>query len=113
MFRRNTSADYTDEEFEKIIAPQLNKCNKFLEEKLIPEYCAYDVVTTYEMNSYSDESFNVFLNSSIDIFNIQIQNMNKLKASVIKILKNKYGYELVDKIPFDLIKSTKKEPSKC
>ena len=104
MFRRNTSVDYTDEEFEKIIAPQLNKCNKFLEEKLIPEYCAYDVVTTYKMNSYSDESFDTFINSSIDIFNIQISNMNKLKASVISILKNKYGYKLIDKNPFDLIK---------
>ena len=104
MFRRNTSDDYTDEEFEKIIAPQLNKCNKFLEDKLIPEYCAYDVVTTYEMNSYSDESFDTFLNSSTDIFNIKIQNMNRLKASVISILKNKYGYKLIDKNPFDLIK---------
>ena len=104
MFRRNNSSDFTDEEFDILIAPQIDKCNKFLEENLIPEYCAFDIVTTYEMNSYSDESFDIFLNSSIDTFNIKIQNMSKLRNKVILILKNKYGYELVDEIPFDLIK---------
>ena len=99
MFRMEDGKDLTDKEFEDITYPHQLQTELFLEEYIIPEYVAFYIASGYYESAIWEGSFDILINSSADVFNYIINDKNKLKKAIIKLLRSKYSLNVISEKP--------------
>ena len=104
MFRIEDGKDISEEEFDSIVVPHDAKCHDFLENEVIPLYCAYRFKTGYEMNGMWAYRYDTMIRDALDAFNELNINIDVVKKRTTEILKDKYGYEVINEDPLDLKK---------
>ena len=104
MFRVEDHKDITDEEFDSIVVPHDNVCHDFLEQEVIPLYCAYRFKVGYEMNAMWAYSYSTMIRDALDVFNELNIDIDIVKKRTTEILKDKYEYEVINEDPLDLKK---------
>lgn len=101
MIRKSTDEDISEEEYLKIIAPFNDNYYEFLESYVLPEIIAFYIANSFYRNSMWEGTFMQHYNSASDILNIIIENHDKVKAEVIKLLRIKYSLEIINEDPLD------------
>ena len=101
MFRIKTDADITEEEFETILSPFVDKCHEFIEKRLIPVYAAYYIAEAYNTSSLEEDTYDIFINSALCSFNIEPSNFEIIKSDTTKLLENEYKLKVISENPLD------------
>lgn len=103
MFRIDNGKDITPEEFLKYVSPHIDKVNNYIIKNIIPEVCAYYIVTGYEDNAIWENAYDTHIGTVLDMFNIEFNNtISHIKHKTTKILLNKYGYYIINENPLQL-----------
>ena len=102
MFLKDTGTDITEDEFNNIILPFDNLCHDYLQQEIIPTYAAFYIAEGFKTNSLFDNSYDVYLNEALDLFNDFPKNLEIIKSNTTKFLKQKYGYEVISENPMQL-----------
>lgn len=105
MFRKENGKDITDDEYNKICLPFLEKKEEFLETNIMPEYIAYCIFTGYTCSSMWEASFDSIINSEADIFNRGSFCVMRMKKNIKKILRDKYSMEVIEEEPILKVKT--------
>ena len=109
MFRISTGEDVTDEEFELYLLPHLNRYDAFMKEYIIPEMCAFYIVSGYDTGGLEENSLRIYLNDVMAFLNDNYKVTASLKNKVIKCLKIKYNLEVVSEDPLTFRQEIKNE----
>ena len=102
MFLKDTGADVTEDEFNNIILPFDNKIHKYLQQDTIPSFCAFYIAEGFRTSSLFENSYNIYLNEALDLFNDFPKDLESIKASTTKLLKEKYRLEVIADNPLQL-----------
>lgn len=102
MFLKDTGADVTEDEFNNIILPFDNKIHKYLQKDTIPSFCAFYIAEGFRTSSLFENSYNIYLNEALDLFNDFPKDLESIKATTTKLLKEKYRLEVVADNPLQL-----------
>ena len=102
MFLKDTGADITDEEFNTIILPFDNKIHNYLLQETIPSFCAFYITEGFRTSSLFENSYNIYLNEALGLFNDFPKDLESIKASTTKLLKEIYKLEVVADNPLQL-----------
>ena len=102
MFLKDTGADVTDEEFNTIILPFDNNIHKYLQQETIPSFCAFYIAEGFRTSSLFENSYSVYLNEALDLFNDFPKDLENIKASTTKLLKEIYKLKVVADNPLQL-----------
>ena len=101
MIRKSTDEDISEEEYLKIIAPFNDNYHEFLEIYVLPEIIAFYIANSFYRNSMWEGTFMQHYNSGSDILNVIIENHDKVKSKVIKLLRVKYALEIINDDPLE------------
>ncbi len=101
MFRVRTDADITEEEFETILSPFIDKCHEFIEKRLIPVYVSYYIAEAYNTGSLEEDTYDIFINSALCSFNIEPIDFETIKSDTTKLLENDYKLKVINEEPLD------------
>lgn len=106
MFRVSTPDDVTEYELEHYINPHFDSVNKYLENYVIPDVCAFFIYSAYK-NQLEEESYYIFINDALNNFNqtYSTSEVNSLKKDVSKVLRIKYGLIVTNDDPLRLEES--------
>ena len=104
MFRPRTPDDITKEEWRKYIKPHYDLVEEYIKRYIIPDYCAFFIVSGYRYCSEED-SLECYINSALVFFNVDTEQMKRLtmKKKIIEILKINYGLIVVNEDPLQVI----------
>lgn len=102
MFIKNECGDVSDEEFEKIVAPFDSMFDSFVKEFILPEACAFYVAIGFREECLWQQDFDLFIGSVLDMLNHPKSYVNEIKPTVIKLLKLKYGLNVINEKPLEL-----------
>ena len=106
MFRKTVNGDISDEDFKKILIPFNDNYNDFLENYIMPEVIAFYIANSFYRDAMWKGSFKRHYNSAADIINFFDEDYEKVKNSVIELLKIKYALEIISEDPL-ILKTTK------
>ena len=101
MSRIKTDSDISEEEFETILSPFVDKCHGFIEKRLIPVYAAYYIAETYNTSSLEEDTYDIFINSALCSFNIEPTDFETIKSNTTKLLENEYKIKVIGEDPLD------------
>ena len=101
MFRVKTEDDITQEEFETILSPFVDKCHEFIEKKLIPVYASFYIAEAYNTSSLEEDTYDIFLNSALCLFNIEPSDFESIKYDTTKLLEVEYHLRVISEDPLD------------
>ena len=87
MFRIKTDSDITEEEFETILSPFVDKCHGFIEK--------------YNTSSLEEDTYDIFINSALCSFNIEPTDFETIKSNTTKLLENEYKIKVIGEDPLD------------
>ena len=106
MFRKTVNGDISDEDFKKILIPFNDNYNYFLENYIMPEVIAFYIANSFYRDAMWKGSFKQHYNSAADVINYFDEDSEKVKNSVIELLKIKYALEIISEDPL-ILKTTK------
>lgn len=106
MFRKTVNGGISDEEFKKILILFNDNYNDFLENYIMPEVIAFYIANSFYRNAMWKGSFKQHYNSAADVINYFDEDFEKVKNSVIELLKIKYALEIISEDPL-ILKTTK------
>ena len=106
MFRKTVNGDISDEDFKKILIPFNDNYNDFLENYIMPEVIAFYIANSFYRDAMWKGSFKHHYNSAADVINYFDEDFEKVKNSVIELLKIKYALEIISEDPL-ILKTTK------
>ena len=106
MFRKTVNGDITDEDFKKILVPFNNNYDEFLENYIMPKVIAFYIANSFYRDAMWKGSFKQHYNSAADVINYFDEDFEKVKSSVIELLKIKYALEIINEDPL-ILKTTK------
>lgn len=106
MFRKTVNGDITDEDFKKILIPFNDNYDEFLENYIMPEVIAFYIANSFYRDAMWKGSFKQHYNSAADVINYFDEDFEKVKNSVIELLKIKYALEIINEDPL-ILKTTK------
>ncbi len=101
MFRFENGEDITPEEHATIVEPFFEACTDYLEKKIVPDFVCFFIVTGYRRSALWQDCLDIFIGSTLDLFNFDIKDYDSLKAKVIQILYNKYKLKVICENPLD------------
>jgi len=101
MFRMKTENDITQEEFETILSPFVDKCHEFIEKKLIPVYASYYIAEAYNTSALEEDTYDIFINSALCLFNIEPSDFGTIKSDTTKLLEDEYHLRVISEDPLD------------
>lgn len=101
MFRFENGKDITPEEHATIVEPFFEACTDYLEKKIVPDFVCFFIVTGYRRSALWQAPLDLFIGSTLDLFNFEIKDYDSLKAKVIQILYNKYRLKVISEDPLD------------
>jgi len=104
MFLKRNINDISDEEFESIVLPHNKLMDSYLEDKIIPMTISHYIATGFENSSLFENSFEIHINSALDLFNFTIENKLKLKNEIKNILLQEYNLKVTKEAPLTLEK---------
>jgi len=107
MFLEKRIDDITNEEFQNIILPHIEITNTYLEEKIIPMTVSHYISTGFENSSLFENTFDIHINSCIDVFNYNPKDMVKLKNRIKDILLNEYNMKITNETPLIIEKTNR------
>lgn len=106
MFRKTINGDISDEDFKKILIPFNDNYDNFLENYVMPEVISFYIANSFYRDAMWKASFKQHYNSAADVINYFDEDYEKVKASVINLLKIKYALEIISEDPL-ILKTTK------
>ena len=77
-------------------------CERYIEENVAAPYIAFYLARGYSLDVLGTSSFKQHFNSAADVFNIYIENTDKVITDIKQILKEKYKLEIVEENPLKL-----------
>lgn len=97
MFRPEDGKDITAKQFREVLLPFLKTLDIFLENNVIPEFCAYYIATGYKTDSLWEDTYEIHVNSACDFFNHDMNksDLKEIRKKTKKILLDKYGLEII------------------
>ena len=81
----------SDFEYDNYVLPHLKKFDKYMLESVIPDICAFYIASGYNDGTLFENSLKIYINCVLDTINYDLDYSEKLKESVKKVLKEKYG----------------------
>ena len=102
MFRKTVNGDITDEDLKKILIPFNDTYDEFLENYIMPEVIAFYIANSFYRDAMWKGSFKQHYNSATDVINYFDEDFEKVKNSVIELLKIKYALEIINEDPLIL-----------
>ena len=106
MFRKTVNGDISDKDFKKILVPFNDNYDEFLENYIMPEVIAFYIANSFYRDAMWKGSFKQHYNSATDVINYFDEDFEKVKNSVIELLKIKYALEIINEDPL-ILKTTK------
>ena len=106
MFRKTVNGDISDEDFKKILIPFNDNYNDFFFIFIMPEVIAFYIANSFYRDAMWKGSFKQHYNSAADVINYFDEDFEKVKNSVIELLKIKYALEIISEDPL-ILKTTK------
>lgn len=106
MFRKTVNGDISDEDFKKILIPFNDNYDEFLENYIMPEVIAFYIANSFYRDAMWKGSFKQHYNSAADVINYFDEDFEKVKNSVVELLKIKYALEIINEDPL-ILKTTK------
>ena len=88
MFLKQDLNYISDEEFENIILPHVEIMDSYLEDNVIPITISHYIATGFDTSSLFENTFDIHVNSSLNMFNHVLNNKYKLKNKIKEILLN-------------------------
>ena len=85
MFITRKMNDITDKEFERIIQPHVDLMDSYLENKIIPITIAYYIATEFDTNALFENTFDIHVNSALNMFNHALNDKDKLKNKILQL----------------------------
>lgn len=104
MFLTRKMTDITDEEFEKIIQPHVELMDSYLEDKIIPITIAHYITTGFDTSSLFENTFDIHVNSALNMFNHALNDKDKLKNRIKDILLKEYNMKVTNETPLSIEK---------
>ena len=100
MFRPSTPYDISQAEFKKYIEPHHDAVETYLKNYVIPDYCAFFIVSAYR-NQWEEDPYDIFINSAMTFFNIDNTKKERIiwKKKITEILNIKYGLMVINEDP--------------
>ena len=102
MFRKTVNGDINDKDFKKILIPFNDNYDEFLENYIMPEVIAFYIANSFYRDAMWKGSFKQHYNSAADVINYFDEDFEKVKNSVIELLKIKYALEVIKEEPLIL-----------
>ena len=106
MFRKTVNGDISDKDFKKILVPFNDNYDEFLENYIMPEVIAFYIANSFYRDAMWKGSFKQHYNSAADVINYFDEDFEKVKNSVIELLKIKYALKIINEDPL-ILKTTK------
>lgn len=106
MFRKTVNGDISDKDFKKILVPFNDNYDEFLENYIMPEVIAFYIANSFYRDAMWKGNFKQHYNSATDVINYFDEDFEKVKNSVIELLKIKYALEIINEVPL-ILKTTK------
>lgn len=104
MFLKNKISDISDEEFDNIVLPHIKLIDSYLEDKIIPMTVSYHIATGFNSSSLFENTFDIHINSALDVFNFTIKDYSKLKCRIKHILLTEYNLKVTKETPLTIEK---------
>ena len=104
MFITRKMNDITDEEFERIIQPHVDLMDSYLENKIIPITIAYYITTGFDTSALFENTFDIHVNSALNMFNHALNDKDKLKNKIKDILLKDYNMKVTNETPLSIEK---------
>lgn len=98
MFRVSTAENIPEDEFNAIVVPFEDKCHEYLE-ALMVIYVGKYISTGYKLSAIWENSYDIIINSAIDIFNHDPEDYQNFKDKVTKELSDKYDLHIASENP--------------
>ncbi len=98
-FRKTTGEDITNEEYELYLLPHSLRLEKYMMEYVIPEVCAFYIASGYETGGLEVNSFKIYINDVMAIFNDNYKPTKSLKEKVKRCLEIKYNFIMISEDP--------------
>lgn len=105
MIRESVNGDISDEELEKLLKPFSDNYNEYLESYITPEVIEYYIANSYYRHSMYKGSFLQHHNSAKDIVNYFVEDSEKVKAEIYKLLRVKYALLINNKKPLEIVRT--------
>lgn len=103
MFRTDFN-EISDDDFVKVVRPHDKEIDKYIRDNILYEFIAFYLARGYELNALWQGSLEAHANSAIESMSgIQFRSNYDYKR-LKKVLKDKYGYLIVNDNPLDLKK---------
>lgn len=104
MFLTRKMNDITDEEFEKIILPHVELMDSYSEDRIIPMAIAHYIATGFDTSALFENTFDIHINSALNMFNHALNDKDKLKNRIKDILLQDYNMKVTNETPLSIEK---------